>query len=83
MEVRRVEALPECLMRLKPQLLLLDLSCKRAGMLQDSRRCSKCALHPHHCVPTGCSEEHEVALFRAGIRGVARWTCRAKRWLKR
>ena len=34
-EVRRVEALPECLMRLQPQLLLLDLRLQRAGTLRD------------------------------------------------
>ncbi len=71
MEVRRVEALPECLMRLKPQLLLLDLRLQRAGMLQDIAQVLKvCPGTRIIAFATGCSEEHEVALFRAGVRGV-------------
>jgi DNA-binding NarL/FixJ family response regulator len=70
-EVRRVEALPECLMRLRPQLLLLDLRLQRAGMLRDIGEVLKvCPGTRIIAFATECGEEHEVALFRAGVRGV-------------
>jgi len=70
-EVRRVEALPECLMRLQPQLLLLDLRLQRAGMLRDIAQVLKvCPGTRIIAFATECDEEREVALFRAGVRGV-------------
>jgi len=70
-EVRSIEALTECLMRLQPRLLLLDLRLLRAGMLRDLAHLLKmCAGTCAVAMAAECHEDLEIALFRAGIRGV-------------
>ena len=70
-EIRSLDALPECVMRLRPQLILLDIRLQRAGMVRDLGQ----LLREHQetrivVLGTNCSEELELALFRAGVRGV-------------
>ena len=70
-EVRSIEALTECLMRLQPRLLLLDLRLLRAGMLRDIAQLLKVC--PGTCavaLAAECHEDLEIALFRAGVRAV-------------
>lgn len=70
-EVRRFEALPECLLRLEPQMVLLDLRLTRAGVLRDIEQLLKVRAGTRLIAFTGpCDEEHELALFKAGVRGV-------------
>jgi two-component system NarL family response regulator len=70
-EVRRFEALPECLLRLQPQLALLDVRLARAGLLQDIAQMLKVSPGTSVIAFTDeCYEDHELALFRAGVRGV-------------
>ena len=70
-EIRRIEALTECLIRLQPRLLLLDLRLLRTGMLRDIAQLLKVC--PGTCtvaLTAECHEDLELALFRAGVRGV-------------
>jgi DNA-binding NarL/FixJ family response regulator len=70
-EIRRFEALPECLMRLQPILVLLDLRMTRAGVLRDIEHMLKVSTGSRIIACTDeCDEEHAVALFKAGVRGV-------------
>jgi two-component system nitrate/nitrite response regulator NarL len=70
-EIRRNDALCECLVRLQPQLLLLDLRLPRIARVQDIAQL-------HQASPAtrivafaeSCDEDFELALFRAGVRGV-------------
>jgi len=72
-EIRRLEALPECVMRLRPQLVLLDLRLQRGGVLRDIERLLKGSpITRIIAFGTDCGEDHEIALFRAGVRGVCR-----------
>lgn len=69
-EIRRPEALPQCMMRLQPPLLLLDLRLQRA-VLQDIEQLQKVSPGTRLvAVTAGCSEDHQVALVRAGVRGI-------------
>ena len=67
-EARRFEALPECLLRLQPQIVLLDLRLQSqqafGQMLKVSAGSRVIAFTDE------CDEEHELALFKAGVRGV-------------
>jgi DNA-binding NarL/FixJ family response regulator len=70
-EVRRFEALAECLLRLQPRLLLLDLRLLRPGMLRDVGQLLKvCPNARMIALAADCSEDLEIALFRAGARGI-------------
>ncbi|MFC4312737.1 response regulator transcription factor [Steroidobacter flavus] len=70
-EVRRNDALRECVARLQPQLLLLDLRLARAVRPQDISLLSKASPATRIIVlADACNEDVEVALFRAGVRGV-------------
>jgi DNA-binding NarL/FixJ family response regulator len=70
-EVRRNDALCECLARLQPQLLLLDLRLSRAARVQDVAQLHKASPATHIVVfANACDEDFELALFRAGVRGV-------------
>jgi two-component system nitrate/nitrite response regulator NarL len=70
-EARRSDALCECLVRLQPHLLLLDLQLSRAGRVQDIAQLHKASPSTRilACVDSA-DEDLELALFRAGIRGV-------------
>ncbi len=70
-EIRSIDALPDCVMHLRPQLVLLDIRLQRTGMVRDLAQLLKVC--PQTCVVVlapDCSEELELALFRAGVRGV-------------
>jgi DNA-binding NarL/FixJ family response regulator len=70
-EVRRFEGLPECLMRLQPQVVLLDLRLTRSGVLREIEQMLKVSPESRFIMFTDeCDEEHELALFKAGVRGV-------------
>lgn len=70
-EVRRNDALCECLMRLQPELLLLDLRLWRTGRAQDVAELHKASPRTRIVAFTeACDEDFELALFRAGVRGV-------------
>ena len=70
-EARRFEALPECLLRLQPQIVLLDLRLTRPGVLRDIEQMLKVSAGSRVIAFTDeCDEEHELALFKAGVRGV-------------
>lgn len=70
-EARRNDALCEGMVRLQPQLLLLDLRLSRAARVQDIAQL-------HQASPAtrivafaeSCDEDLELALFRAGVRGI-------------
>jgi DNA-binding NarL/FixJ family response regulator len=69
-EVRRFEALPE-LLALRPRLVLLDLRLARASLLQDVRQLLAMSPGTHLVAFTQeCEQDHELALFRAGVRGI-------------
>lgn len=76
-EVRRNDALCECLARLQPQLLLLDLQFSRSARVQDVAQLHKASPSTRIVVfADACDEDFELALFRAGVRGVcARDVC--------
>lgn len=70
-EMRSLDALPDCVMHLRPQLVLLDIRLQRRGMVRDIAHLLKFC--PETCVVVlapDCSEELELALFRSGVRGV-------------
>ena len=68
-----MEALTECLMSLQPQLLLLDLRLLRTGMLRDIAQLLKvCSNTRAVALTADCQDDLELALFRAGVRGVCR-----------
>lgn len=70
-EVRRLEALPECLRRLEPQIVLLDLRLMRTGVLRDIEQMLKTSPRSNVVAFTDeCDEEHELGLFKAGACGV-------------
>jgi DNA-binding NarL/FixJ family response regulator len=70
-EVRRFEALPECLMRLQPVVVLLDVRMARTCFLRDIEQMLKVSPGSRIVAFTDkCDEEHELALFKAGVRGV-------------
>lgn len=70
-EVRRFHALPDSLTRLQPRLLLLDLRLARASVLRDIVELLKVSPSTYIvAITTDCEEDHELALFRAGVRGV-------------
>jgi DNA-binding NarL/FixJ family response regulator len=70
-EIRRFDGLRECLARLAPQLLLLDLRLARAGValgiaqLLKVSPATRIVAFSHQR-----GEDHELELFRAGVRGV-------------
>jgi two-component system nitrate/nitrite response regulator NarL len=75
-EVRRADALTECLARLQPQLMLLDVALAHvhtvrvvADLVRRSPGTWIVAL------ADGLDEEQELALFRAGVRGVCALDC--------
>ena len=70
-EIRTLEALPDCVIRLRPRLVLLDARLQRTGMPRDLAQLLKVC--PETCMVVlaeHCTEEFELALFRAGVRGV-------------
>lgn len=70
-EVRRNDALCECLVRLQPQLLLLDLRLWRIARVQDIAELHKTSPATRIIAVTeSCDEDFELALFRAGVRGI-------------
>lgn len=70
-EARRNDALCECLVRLQPQLLLLDLRLLRAARAQDVAQLHKASPATHIvAVSESCDEDFELALFRSGVRGI-------------
>jgi len=70
-EIRSLDALPDCVMQLCPQLVLLDIRLQRTGMLRDIAQLLKvCPQTSIVVLASDCSEEMELALFRAGVRGV-------------
>jgi DNA-binding NarL/FixJ family response regulator len=70
-EIRRAEALLECMLRLQPPLLLLDLRLQRTGVLQDIEQFRKVSPGTRIvALAAECSEDHELALFQAGVRGL-------------
>jgi len=70
-EIRSLDALPDCVLRLRPQLVLLDVRLQRTGMLRDLAQLLKmCPETRIVALAAECSEELELALFRAGVRGV-------------
>lgn len=70
-EIRRNDVLRECLVRLQPRLLLLDLRLMRAGRVQEIAQLHKASPATRMvAVLEGCDEDLELALFRAGVRGV-------------
>lgn len=71
LEARGNDALCECLVRLQPRLLLLDLRLWRVARAQDIAQLHKAS--PATRIVTfvePCDEDFELALFRAGVRGV-------------
>lgn len=70
-EIRRTDALCECLTRLQPELLLLDLRLSRAVRVQDvAQLCKASPATRIVAFADSCDEDFELALFRAGVRGV-------------
>jgi DNA-binding NarL/FixJ family response regulator len=70
-EVRRNDALYECLARLQPQLLLLDLRLWRTARIQDVAELHKASTSTRIVAFTAsCDEDFELALFRVGVRGI-------------
>jgi DNA-binding NarL/FixJ family response regulator len=70
-EARRNDALCECLARLQPQLLLLDLRLTRAARVQDIARLHMASPATRILVfAESVDEKFELALFRAGVRGI-------------
>jgi DNA-binding NarL/FixJ family response regulator len=70
-EVRRNDALCECLARLQPQLLLLDLELWRIARVPDVAQLHKASPATRMVAFADCGDEDfELALFRAGVRGV-------------
>lgn len=71
LEIRSLDVLPECVLHLRPKLVLLDVRLQRTGMLRDLAELVKMSPQTRIVVlAEDCSEELEVALFRAGVRGV-------------
>lgn len=71
LEVRSNEALCECLVRLQPQLLLLDLRLARTTRMHDIAQLHKASPATRIVAFSECcDEDFELALFRAGVRGV-------------
>lgn len=69
-EIRRNDALRECLVRLQPELLLLDLSLLRANRVQEIAQLHKASPATRMIVSLDAGDEDlELALFRAGVRG--------------
>jgi DNA-binding NarL/FixJ family response regulator len=71
LEIRSLDALPDCVMNLHPKLVLLDIRLQRPGLVRHLAQLLKVC--PETCVVVlaqDCSEEMELALFRAGVRGV-------------
>lgn len=69
-EIRRNDALRECLVRLEPQLLLLDLRLLRAARVQEVAQLHKASPATRIVVSMdACDEDLELALFRSGVRG--------------
>jgi two-component system nitrate/nitrite response regulator NarL len=70
-EIRRNEALCECVVRLQPQLLLLDLRLWRTARVQDVAQLHKASPATRIVAfAESCDEDFELALFRAGVRGI-------------
>ena len=70
-EIRRFDSLPECLLRLQPQVVLLDLCLTRASVLRDVEQMLQVSGGSRIVTFTDqIDEEHELALFKAGVRGV-------------
>src|ERR1044072_1667608 len=70
-EVRRNDALYECLSRLQPELLLVDLRLWRVPRVQDVADLHKAS--PATRIVAFMEtrdEDFELALFRAGVRGI-------------
>lgn len=70
-EIRSSDALRECLVRLQPQLLLLDLRLLRAARVQDTAQLHKASPATRIVASIdACDEDLELALFRAGVRAL-------------
>jgi DNA-binding NarL/FixJ family response regulator len=70
-EARRSDALCECLVRLQPQLLLLDLRLSRTARVQDIAQLHKASPATRIVAfAESCDEDFELALFRSGVRGL-------------
>lgn len=70
-ELRSLDALQDCVVQMCPQLVLLDIRLQRTGMLRDIAQLLKlCPQTSIVVLALDCSEELELALFRAGVRGV-------------
>jgi two-component system, NarL family, nitrate/nitrite response regulator NarL len=70
-EARRNDALCECLVRLEPHLLLLDLRLSRAARVQDIAQLHKASPATRILAfAESIDEDLELALFRAGVRGI-------------
>jgi len=70
-EIRSLDALCDCVMQLCPRLVLLDVRLQRTGTLRDiAQLLTVCPQTSIVVLASGCSEELEIALFRAGVRGV-------------
>ena len=71
LEIRRTDALCECLFRLQPQVLLLDLRLPRAARAQHIAELHRASPGTRIIASTdSCDEDLELALFRAGVRGI-------------
>jgi len=70
-EVRRNESLCECVVRLQPQVLLLDLRLWRTVRVHDIAQLHEASPDTRIVAfAESCEEEFELALFRAGVRGI-------------
>ena len=70
-EIRRNDALCECLVRLQPQLLLLDLQLWRVARVQDIAQLHMASPRTRIVIFADAGDEDfELALVRAGVRGI-------------
>jgi DNA-binding NarL/FixJ family response regulator len=70
-EVRRTDALSECFSRLRPQLALLDVRLTHVNTVRIVAELLKVSFATHIvALADKLDEDQELALFRAGVRGV-------------
>jgi DNA-binding NarL/FixJ family response regulator len=70
-EIRHYDALPECIERLQPQLLLLDLRLPGSSLWRSIEELLKSSPATRIIAfADECDEDSELALFRAGVRGI-------------
>jgi two-component system nitrate/nitrite response regulator NarL len=70
-DIRRNDALCECLARLQPELLLFDLRLARVARVPEIAQLRKVSPATRIVVfADQCDEDFELALFRSGVRGV-------------